>query len=376
MTWLRILKEFQEFGRQKPKREKKDERGDIIYWHPEYDFYTIVRPASLRGWIKKHDNFLEVLQEAAKRKYPIYLRTSQTSQARGDSMRDTFYCKTYGMRIHPSICLSNRFKYPKKHSQDQEDEIEFLRYLMDKEKDPDLKRRQRRELSKKKKMFDPYPYCRRCKMSDRLEVQSCLGAMYDPGDGGCLACSDQTECCHLMRSRIEKIFEGKEEEVIEEVKKIYKQTREERIFDNQLLEKGREIMARKKKKDEEIIEVVEDNSGGDDQGSSGEEKETPESTPIVKKKRPAKKKKADPKPAEPSKKNTRSTGKANKGTDELTLRTFAKKPAEMNQKEKKAAIKALLEDLVEAKEAKENDLAKKIRAKLRALDYRLSDLKK
>lgn len=374
MTWLRILKIGEEFGRQKPKREKKDERGDILYWHPDYDFYTVVRPASLKGWIKKHDNFLEVLQEAAKKKYPIYLRTSLISQARGDSMRDTFHCTPYGMRVHPAICISNRFKYPKKHSQDQEDEIEFLRYLAEREKDPDLQKVRRRELNKKRKMLDPYPYCRRCKMSDRLEVQSCLGAMYDPKDGGCLACSDQVECCHLMRSRIEKIFEGEQEEVIKEIKKIYKQARMGSIYDDKFIEKGNEIMARKKKANEEVIEVVEDNEAGNDSNSGGEKEKAAESTPIKKVKKARPKKKVS-QPAEPTekkvvKKSTKNTGQ----TPEL--RTFTKKPAEMNQKEKKAAIKDLLEDLDEAKELKENELAKRIRAKLRQLDYRLSDVKK
>ena len=128
-------------------------------------------------------------------------------------------------------------------------------------------------------------------MSDRLEVQSCLGCMFDPKDGGCLACDDQIECCHLMRSRIEKIFEGENEEVIEEVKKIYKQTRGEIILDQQLIEKGNEIMTKKKKKNEEVIEVVEDNEEGNDKASESKEKKTAESaTPkVIKKKRPAKK---------------------------------------------------------------------------------------
>jgi len=231
MSWYKIEKYHELYDREKAPTHR-DEKKFILYWHPDYSELLLVYPedtARLKAYLRSSENFLEVINRAAKRGFPVYFQPLKSPFTSMDLYRImeqkelkgmvTFQCRHYSRRVVPAICIANSIKWPIKHSKAVLEEIKQLQQQLRLEDNPDDKKRIRRKLNKVKKLHDPYPKCRRCFMATELNKRSCLGVFYDPKDEDCKECDELIECIHLMRLRIQKIMEGGEKEVLEEVTK-------------------------------------------------------------------------------------------------------------------------------------------------------------
>ena len=370
-VWYRIYETGQLYDRPKPEAEKKIV-GPIVYWSPHWHEYTVIPPTrigTLRNAIRKHENFIKVIEELGQKGFPVLLRALDYPftwvdfydilNRKGSLEMTTFYCHNYSRRVSPAICLANKVKWPQIPTPQMMEEATEIAESIIGEKDEEVKKRLRRELRKRTSSLDPYPLCRRCIMARKLEQESCLGVDFDPKDQGCTVCPDQVECCHLMRLRIEKLLEGYPKEVIKSLKKqsIMKFSSQELADkawqDVNVNHKPMEVITMARKKKEEVeVEVV---------------SRTPEAmTPEEKRKarrdaRLARKKEAEaPAPTKKSKKKKEEAAPA--------------KP--VTKKAAAEGIKELLAELATVKAAGDNTAASKIRAKLRGLGYRLSDVKK
>lgn len=333
MSWLRISYLHDLYGEVKKQKDPDPfPPSKILYWHPGWPEYIELPSRVLKRLLKKKLGFIKTVEQAVSKGYPLSFKGYEYPRSQEGEM--FFPCTHYSGRVHPAICLGRRLIWPKrlidpvKLSQERES----LQIQIEGASNIGIIQKLRKELEKLQAFYDPYPNCRRCKMGKRFEEESCLGVEFNPKDFECRVCLDSTECCHLLRLRVRRILDDREEEVIRELEE------ELAIMPREMMKQKfkEKIMARKKKTEEEEEPI-----------KKKKKRKTEEEEPIKKKKR------REPEEASPKKK------KKKKG----------KKSAEDIE------IDELLDELEEAKENDDASLCSRIRGKLRARGYFLSSMK-
>lgn len=243
--WLRILYDFELYGRPKEEKEGEPEPSQVVYFHPSWPEAVLVQPALLRRSIHQHKYFLEVLKDVASKGGILYFRGQ--SRFNGDGM--LVRCPKYNQTVHPSICISRITTWPRRiySHEDATAEKDRLTEELQSATDPAERRRLVKQIRKFSDSYDPYPLCRQCKIGDRFMNEACMGVEYNPLDERCKKCDDMIECCHLMRARLLKIVEGRKEEVIEELVRANQIKTDEQIRKEYIMAKKKEEVVVDKK---------------------------------------------------------------------------------------------------------------------------------
>lgn len=344
-AWGPLVRIGNLYGKKKAPWDKKDEAGDIAYWHPLHREYILIpqkKASSLKRYAKHKKGFLYTFRRAAQAGYIVQFRGYRKPCIKGVNEMDVVLCKKYSQRVTPPVCMARILLYPCNRAPSEKlgEELDRLQRRYFYSTDDTEKKRIRKEVRELTELYDPYPYCRGgCPMGKEFYNNSCLGAEFDPTKESCNTCDDRNTCCQLMRIRIARILvgEGKEVEVeLVEGGALLNPTVAN--LKHTMINGGSYLMAKKKKTEEVVEKPIE----------QPEAATATEGATMTKAEKRKARKEAAKKQAEAEK--AAAEAKA-KGTD--------------------PEISGLLGQLAIAKKEKDQAAASKIRSKLRAKGYKL-----